>query len=79
MRSHGSVLVTEASDAGKIWIANALFTVRYTRLPELLDELTVFKNVEWLKQRNCPNMECPSAKRARIIGVSWNAYRQNVS
>ena len=45
--------------AGKTWISNALgvaacnafYTVRYTRLPELLDELTVFKDEEWLKQR----------------------------
>lgn len=51
-RNHRNVLVTGASGAGKTWISNALgaaacnafFTVRYTRLPELLDELTVFKD-----------------------------------
>lgn len=59
IRNHRNVLVTGASGAGKTWISNALgvaacnafFTVRYTRLPELLDELTVFKDEDWLKQR----------------------------
>ena len=59
VRSHRNVLVTGASGSGKTWISNALgvaacnafFTVRYTRLPELLDELTVFKDEDWLKQR----------------------------
>ena len=44
--------------SGKTWISNALgvaacnafFTVRYTRLPELLAELAVFKDGDWLKQ-----------------------------
>ena len=59
IRNHRNVLVTGASGAGKTWISNALgvaacnafFTVRCTRLPELLDELTVFKDVDRLKQR----------------------------
>ena len=54
-----NVIIAGASGAGKTWISNALgvaacnafCTVRYTRLPELLDELTVFKGEEWLKQR----------------------------
>ena len=57
--SRRNVIITGASGAGKTWISNALgvaacnafYTVRYTRLPELLDELTVFKDEEWLKQR----------------------------
>ena len=59
IRNHRNVLSTGASGSGKTWISNALgvaacnafFTVRYTRLPELLDELTVFKDEDWLKQR----------------------------
>ena len=54
-----NVVITGASGAGKTWISNALgvaacnafYTVRYARLPELLDELTVFKDEDWLKQR----------------------------
>jgi DNA replication protein DnaC len=54
-----NIIITGASGAGKTWISNALgvaacnafYTARYTRLPELLDELTVFKDEEWLKQR----------------------------
>ena len=54
-----NVIITGASGAGKTWISNALgvaacnafYTARYTHLPELLDELTVFKDGEWLKQR----------------------------
>lgn len=57
--SRRNVIITGASGAGKTWISNALgvaacnafYTVRCTRLPELLDELTVFKGEEWLKQR----------------------------
>lgn len=57
--SRRDIIVTGASGAGKTWISNALgvaacnafYTVRYTRLPELLDEPTVFKDEEWLKQR----------------------------
>lgn len=57
--SRRNVIIAGASGAGKTWISNALgvaacnafCTVRCTRLPELLDELTVFKGEEWLKQR----------------------------
>ncbi len=57
--SRRNIIVAGASGAGKTWISNALgvaacnafCTVRYTRLPELLDELAVFKDEEWLKQR----------------------------
>ena len=47
IRNHRNVLLTGASGAGKSWIAsalgvaacNAFFSVRYVRLPEMLDEL----------------------------------------
>lgn len=59
VRNRRNVLLTGASGAGKAWISsalgvaacNAFFTVRYTRLPELLDGLAVFKDGDWLKQR----------------------------
>lgn len=59
IRNRRNVLITGASGSGKTWISNALgvaacnafFTVRYVRLPELLDELTASKDAEWLKQR----------------------------
>ncbi|MCK6139743.1 ATP-binding protein [Slackia exigua] len=59
VRSRRNVLMTGASGAGKTWISNApgvaacnaFFTVRYTRLPEFLDKLAVFKDEGWLKQR----------------------------
>lgn len=52
-------MVTGASGAGKTWTSNALgvaacnafFTVRYARLPELLDELAAFKDEDRLKRR----------------------------
>lgn len=54
-----NILITGASGAGKTWIANALgvaacnafYTVRYVRLPELLDELTISKDEHWLKSK----------------------------
>lgn len=54
-----NIIIAGASGAGKTWTSsalgaaacNAFHTVRHTRLPELLDELTVFKGGEWLKQR----------------------------
>lgn len=59
VRNHRNVLVTGASGAGKSWIAcalgvaacNAFFSVRYVRLPETLDELTVDKDEEWMKTK----------------------------
>ena len=59
IKNHRNVLVTGASGAGKSWIAcalgvaacNAFFSVRYVRLPEMLDELTVVKDEEWLKAK----------------------------
>ncbi len=54
-----NVVLTGASGAGKTWIANALgvaacnafYTVRYVRLPEMLDELIVAKDERWLKSK----------------------------
>ena len=59
VRNHRNVLITGASGAGKSWIAcalgvaacNAFYSVRYVRLPEMLDELTVQKDEEWLKMK----------------------------
>lgn len=59
VRNHRNVLITGASGAGKSWIAcalgvaacNAFFSVRYVRLPEMLDELAVDKDDEWLKMK----------------------------
>jgi DNA replication protein DnaC len=59
IRNHRNVIITGASGAGKSWIANALgvaacnafFSVRYVRLPEMIDELTVDKDEEWLKMK----------------------------
>ena len=59
IRNHRNVLLTGASGAGKSWIAsalgvaacNAFFSVRYVRLPEVLDELTVEKDEEWFKTK----------------------------
>ena len=52
-------VILGASGAGKSWIAcalgvaacNAFFSVRYVRLPEMLDELNVSKNEDWLKAK----------------------------
>lgn len=59
VRNRRNVVVTGATGAGKSWIAcalgvaacNAFFSVRYVRLPEMLDELTVEKDEEWLKMK----------------------------
>ena len=59
IRGHRNVVITGASGAGKSWIAcalgvaacNAFFSVRYVRLPEMLDELNVSKNEDWLKAK----------------------------
>ncbi|MCQ5090950.1 ATP-binding protein [Slackia exigua] len=59
VRNHRNVLITGASGAGKSWVAcalgvaacNAFFSVRYIRLPEMLDELTIDKDEEWLKMK----------------------------
>ena len=52
-----NVVLTGASGAGKSWIAcalgvaacNAFYSVRYVRLPEMLDQLVLDKNDDWLK------------------------------
>ena len=52
-------VILGASGAGKSWLAcalgvaacNAFYSVRYTRMPEMLDELTVSKDEEWLKSK----------------------------
>lgn len=59
VKAHRNVVITGASGAGKSWLAcalgvaacNAFHSVRYTRMPEMLDELTVSKDEEWLKSK----------------------------
>lgn len=56
-RAHRHVVLCGASGCGKTWLAcalgvaacNAFLSVRYARLPELLDELCVRKDEEWAK------------------------------
>lgn len=58
-KAHRNVVITGASGAGKSWLAcalgvaayNAFYSVRYTRMPEMLDELTMSKDEEWLKSK----------------------------
>lgn len=59
VKAHRNVVITGASGAGKSWLAcalgvaacNAFCSVRYARMPEMLDELTVSKDEEWLKSK----------------------------
>ncbi len=59
VRNHRNVILTGASGAGKSWIAcalgvaacNAFYSVRYVRLPEMLDRLVIDKDEEWLKAK----------------------------
>lgn len=54
-----NVVITGATGAGKTWIAcalgiaacNSFYSVRYIRLPEMLDELCVKKDEEWVKAK----------------------------
>ena len=57
VRHKRNIVLTGASGAGKTWLAcafgvaacNAFYTVKYTRLPEMMDELCMAKDEEWLK------------------------------
>ena len=59
IRAHRNVVLTGASGSGKSWVANALgvaacnafYSVRYVRLPQMLDELSVDKDEQWLKTK----------------------------
>lgn len=59
IRDKRNVIITGASGAGKSWVGcslgvaacNAFYSVRYVRLPEMLDELTVAKDEEWVKAK----------------------------
>lgn len=59
IRGARNVVVTGATGAGKTWIGcalgvaacNAFFSVRYVRLPEMLDDLCVKKGEEWAKTK----------------------------
>lgn len=57
IRDARNVVITGATGSGKTWIGcalgvaacNAFFSVRYVRLPEMLDDLCVKKDEEWAK------------------------------
>ena len=57
IRDARNVVITGATGSGKTWIGcalgaaacNAFFSVRYVRLPEMLDDLCVKKAEEWAK------------------------------
>lgn len=59
IRDRRNLVITGASGAGKTWMGCALgmaecnnfYTVRYMRLPEMLDDLCTEKNEEWLKRK----------------------------
>ena len=59
IREARNVVVTGATGAGKTWIGcalgvaacNAFFSVRYVRLPEMLDDLRMKKDEEWAKTK----------------------------
>lgn len=59
VRNHRNLVITGASGSGKSWLScalgvaacNAFYSVRYVRLPEMLDELTIAKDEEWLKSK----------------------------
>ena len=54
-----NVIITGASGAAKTWLAcalgvaacNCFYSVKYTRLPEMLDELAVEKDENWTKAK----------------------------
>lgn len=59
IREHRNTIITGASGAGKSWIAcalgvaacNAFYSVRYARMPEMVDRLTVHKDEIWEKEK----------------------------
>lgn len=59
IRDRRNLVTTGASGAGKTWMGCALgvaacdsfYTVRYVRLPEMLDDLCTEKNEEWPKRK----------------------------
>lgn len=59
VREARNVVITGATGAGKTWLGcalgvaacNAFFSVRYVRLPEMLDELCVKKDEDWAKTK----------------------------
>lgn len=59
IKSARNVVITGATGAGKSWLAcalgvaacNAFYSVRYVRLPEMLDELCMSKDETWLKAK----------------------------
>jgi DNA replication protein DnaC len=60
IKERRNIVFTGSSGAGKSWLScalgvaacNAFYSVRYVRLPEMIDELTVIKDEEWVKAKN---------------------------
>jgi len=59
IKDRRNVVITGASGAGRTWLAcalgvavcNSFYSVRYVRLPEMVDELAVGRDEEWLKTK----------------------------
>lgn len=59
VKAKRNIVITGASGAGKTWLAcalgvaacNSFYSVRYTRLPEMVDELVADRDEEWLKAK----------------------------
>lgn len=59
VKAKRNIVITGASGAGKTWIAcalgvaacNSFYSVRYARLPEMIDELVAERDEEWLKAK----------------------------
>ncbi len=59
VREKRNLMITGSTGAGKTWLAcalgvaacNAFYSVRYVRLPQMMDDLMVTKDEEWLKAK----------------------------
>lgn len=60
IKDRRNIIFTGSSGAGKSWLScalgvaacNAFYSVRYVRMPEMIDDLTVIKDEEWIKVKN---------------------------
>lgn len=59
IKEHRNLILTGSTGSGKTWLAcalgvaacNAFYSVRYVRMPELLDDLLMDRGEEWLKAK----------------------------
>lgn len=99
VKAKRNIVITGASGAGKTWIAcalgvaacNSFYSVRYARLPEMIDELVAERDEEWLtpkkKHIKCDVLiiddwllEAARAKGAReILEIVESRQRQRSS